>query len=71
MEKYNEMNRCEYCVEYNGDGCEDTSGFDYYSCELKNNKDLEKYGRYCSIDNMVDEGECIHYLCEKCLFREE
>lgn len=42
MGKYNEMNRCEYCVKYNGDGCEDTSGFDYYSCELKNNKDLEK-----------------------------
>lgn len=71
MGKYNEMNRCEYCVEYNGDGCEDTDGFDYYSCELKNNKDLEKYGRYCSIDNIVDEDECTYYLCDKCLFREE
>ena len=36
--------RCEYCVEYNGDCVEESGGFDYYSCELKNKEDLEKYG---------------------------
>ena len=63
--------RCKYCVEYNGDCVEESDGFDYYSCELKNKEDLEKYGRYWSFDNRVDEDECTHYLCESCLFRKE
>ncbi len=63
--------RCKYCVEYNGDCVEEADGFDYYSCELKNKEDLEKYGRYSSFDNRVDEDECTHYLCENCLFRKE
>lgn len=63
--------RCKYCVEYNGDCVEESDGFDYYSCELKNKEDLEKYGAYWSFNNRVDEDECTHYLCENCLFREE
>lgn len=63
--------RCKYCVEYNGDCVEEADGFDYYSCELKNKEDLEKYGRYSSFDNRADEDECTHYLCENCLFRKE
>lgn len=63
--------RCKYCVEYNGDCVEESDGFDYYSCELKNKEDLKKYGRYSSFDNRVDEDECTHYLCESCLFRKE
>lgn len=63
--------RCKYCVEYNGDCVEESGGFDYYSCELKNKEDLEKYGAYWSFNNRVDEDECTHYLCESCLFRKE
>lgn len=63
--------RCKYCVEYNGDCVEEACGFDYYSCDLKNKEDLEKYGTYWSFDNRVDEDECTHYLCENCLFRKE
>ena len=78
--------KCKYCVEYNGDCVEEACGFDYYSCELKNKEDLEKYqinqeefkitefekyGKYWSFDNRVDEDECTHYLCENCLFRKE
>ena len=63
--------RCKYCVEYNGDCVEESDGFDYFSCELKNKEDLEKYGKYSSFDNRVDEDECTHYLCESCLFRKE
>lgn len=63
--------RCKYCVEYNGDCVEEACGFDYYSCELKNKEDLEKYGAYWSFNNRVDEDECTHYLCESCLFRKE
>lgn len=63
--------RCKYCVEYNGDCVEESCGFDYYSCELKNKEDLEKYGKYWSFDNRVDEDECTHYLCKNCLFRKE
>ena len=31
--------RCKYCIEYNGDCVEESYGFDYYSCELKNKED--------------------------------
>lgn len=68
---YSENRKCEYCVEYNGDGVEETDGFDYYSCELKNKQDLEKYGQYSSIENEIDENKCTYYLCEDCLFRKE
>ena len=57
---------CKYCAKYNGDGIEETDGFDYYSCELKNNQDLEKYGQYSSLDNQVFPDECLYFLCKKC-----
>lgn len=63
--------RCIYCQKYNGDGCEDTDGHDFYSCEVMNNKDLEKYGRYDSFENEVLPEECEQYLCETCRYRKE
>lgn len=65
------MQRCEHCKEFCGDGIEETEGHDYYSCELKNDRDMNEYGTYSSLANSVDEDECTHYLCEKCLFKEE
>jgi hypothetical protein len=62
---------CEHCAKFNGDGIEDTDGFDYYSCMFKNNLDLGKYGQYSSLDNRVDPDECTHFMCEKCLLRDE
>lgn len=61
---------CEYCVEYNGDNVEETGGFDYYSCELMNNRDLEKYGQYDSLANQVFREDCSCYLGEKCKYKE-
>ena len=62
---------CEHCEKFNGDGIEDTDGFDYYSCMFKNTLDLGKYGQYSSLDNQVDPDECTHFMCEKCLLRDE
>lgn len=58
-----ENKKCPYAEEFNGDGIEETDGFDYYSCSIKNNEELKKYGKYCSIDN-----ECIEDDYENCLY---
>lgn len=36
------IEKCEYCVEYNGDCVEEADGFDYYSCELKKQRRFRK-----------------------------
>lgn len=61
--------RCAYCVEYNGDGVEDTGGFDYYSCEYLNNQALEKYGYYFSAANIVEPEDCKYFKCESCIVK--
>lgn len=55
-----EKSKCPFLEEYNGDGIEDTDGFDYYSCRILNDEDLKKYGRYdplsreCYVDNFKE-----------------
>lgn len=66
--------RCKYCKEHNGDDLIDMGyGYDddYYSCELMNALDNEKYKCYISFENRVYEDNCKHYLCEKCEFKEK
>jgi hypothetical protein len=66
--------RCKYCKEHNGDNLIDWGydrNDDYYSCELMNALDNEKYKCYIPIENEVYEGNCKHYLCEKCEFKEK
>lgn len=60
---------CKYCVEYNGDGIEETGELDYYSCELMNNKDLKKYGNYDSLENRVFEEDCTNFLGKECKYK--
>ena len=66
------MEKCKYCVEYNGDHFEEEwERYDYYSCELKNIQDGKKNGGYDSKANQVDEDECKYPLCDTCCFKEQ
>lgn len=64
--------RCKYCAKYNGDHFDDESErYDYYSCELKNEQELKKYGGYGSKDNEVFEDDCLYPFCDTCQFKDE
>lgn len=62
---------CEYCHKYNGDHFDDEyERYDYYSCELKNNYDTEKYRYYGSKDNEVFKEDCLYPGCPSCAYKE-
>ena len=64
--------KCKYCAKYNGDHFdEEWERYDYYSCELKNEQDMKKYGCYGSKDNEVLEEDCLYPFCDTCEFKDE
>ena len=62
---------CKYCGSYNGDGVEDTNYFDYYSCELLNEMDRDKYDCYDSVENKVFLDNCKYFMCDTCKYKEK
>ena len=58
------MEKCPYILKFNGDGVEETGGFDYESCEIQIMDSLRKYDVYSSIECRCIEDnykECPYY----------